>query len=169
MSQTFTTPAARTAMPATRDGTVAALAAFEVLQAEIDVVCDSFGPRPTALPLIRNLLDFDLGVPAGLLTARAVAADFLRSAEGYEIMVELPGLDENDVEIATETGILTIRADRQDSRTLAQPDLYYLSERRFGQVLRSFRLPEAADPKHLTVSCRRGLLHIHIPRKMAQG
>lgn len=169
MSQTFTAPAARTAMPATRDGTVAALAAFEILQAEIDLVCDSFGPRPTALPLIRNLLDFDLGVPAGLLTARPVAADFLRTEEGYEIAVELPGLDENDVEIAVAAGILTIRADRQDSRTVAQPDLYYLSERRFGQVLRSFRLPEAADPERLTVSCRRGVLSIRIPRQMAQG
>ncbi|HTI00501.1 MAG TPA: Hsp20/alpha crystallin family protein [Acidisoma sp.] len=167
MSQTIA-PAAQTAMPATLDGAVTARVAFEALQAEIDLICDSFGPRPTALPLIRNLLDFDLGVPAALLTARPVAADFLRTEEGYEITVELPGLDENDVEIAVGAGILTIRADRQDSSGAAQPDHYYLSERRFGQVLRSFRLPQAADPARLTVSCRRGVLHIRIPRQEVQ-
>lgn len=163
MSQTITALAAQTTMPGTRDGTV--LATFELLQAEIDLICDSFGPRPTALPLIRNLLDFDLGVPAGLLSPRPVAADFLHTEDGYEITVELPGLDENDVEIAAGEGVLTMRADRQGIHTGAPQNRTYLSERRFGQVLRSFRLPDAADAERLSVSSRRGVLCIRIPRR----
>lgn len=167
MSQAVTAPTTRTAPSERLEGkaAAAAISAFASLQAEIDLVCDSFGPRPAALPLIRNLLDFDLGVPASLLTPRPVAADFLRTEDGYEIAMELPGLDENDVEIAVGEGILTICADRQDSRAVTQPDLYYLSERRFGQILRSFRLPPAADPARLTLSCRRGVLSVHIPRR----
>lgn len=137
---------------------------FAEVQSEIDLVCDSFGARPAVLPLLRNLLDFDIGVPAALLMPRPVASDFLRTEEGYEITMELPGLDETDVEVQIAPGLLTIHADRQDARMAAASDCYLLSERRFGQAMRSFRLPAAADAERLSLSCRRGVLQIRIPR-----
>jgi len=153
--------------PALVETETAAVPALERLQAEIDFVCDSYGTRPTALPLARNLLDFDLGVPAGLLKPRPVAADFLRTEEGYEISVELPGLDETNVEVAISGDLLTVHAERAKSPSAAEPDHYYLSERRFGQVMRSFRLPAAADTTRMSVTCRNGLLVIFLPHKRA--
>lgn len=142
-----------------------ACANLETIQAEIDEVCDRFGPRPVTLPLARNLLDFDLGMPAPLLKPRSVAADFMRTAEGYEIALELPGLDETNVEIAVAADLLTVHAEGQKGPGRVEPDHYYLSERRFGQVMRSFRLPAAADTARMSFRCRNGLLLIQLPRK----
>ncbi|GAB0119431.1 Hsp20/alpha crystallin family protein [Acidisoma sp. 7E03] len=139
---------------------------LETIQAEIDDVCDSYGPRLAALPLARNLLDFDLGVPLAMLKPRSVAADVLRIEDGYEISVELPGLDETNVEIAVSADLLTVHAERPRGQGMSTTDRQYLlSERRFGQVMRSFRVPAAADVAGMTVSCRNGVLLIHLPRK----
>lgn len=167
MSETFTVTERDTNCSALAETGTGAASALERLQAEIDVVCDSYGARPTALPLARNLLDFDLGVPAGLLKPRPVAADFLRTEVGFEISVELPGLDETNVEVAVSGDLLTVHAERVKNLGAVEPDHYYLSERRFGQVMRSFRLPAAADTTRMSVTCRNGVLVIFLPHKRA--
>jgi HSP20 family protein len=77
----------------------------------------------------------------------------------YMIRAELPGVDaENDVEVTVESGLLTIRAERQEE---TKQDRH--SEFRYGSLSRTVALPEGADTDKITARYDKGILEVTVP------
>jgi HSP20 family protein len=76
----------------------------------------------------------------------------------YMIRAELPGLNPDDVEVAVESGMLTIHAERREQ---TKEDRH--SEFRYGSLTRSVSLPEGADPDQITARYDKGILEVSVP------
>ncbi|WP_286134544.1 Hsp20/alpha crystallin family protein [Methylobacterium sp. Leaf123] len=91
------------------------------------------------------------------------AADIVGKPTCYEITVELPGMDEKNIEVKVADGTLTIRGERRHERE--EPgEGYYLAERRFGAFERAFRLPQGVDAGRIEAVLRNGVLTLTLPK-----
>lgn len=91
------------------------------------------------------------------------SADALNKADYYEISLELPGVDEKDVDISIQNGNLTIRGEKRSQREESDKN-YFFSERRYGAFERSFRLPEDVCEDAIKASFRNGVLSLRLPK-----
>ncbi len=76
--------------------------------------------------------------------------------------IELPGMDENNVEVAVESGRLVVRGEKRDERE-ERGENYVFRERRFGRFERSFALPSDAVEDNITARFDKGVLTIGVP------
>jgi len=91
------------------------------------------------------------------------SADALDKEDSYEIRLELPGVNEKDVEICIENNSLIIRGEKRTEREEKEKN-YYFSERRFGAFERAFRLPEDVHEAEIKATFKDGVLTIRIPK-----
>jgi HSP20 family protein len=119
--------------------------------------------------------DFFSGWPAfpprmtrGLTTAGAeVRFDASEGDNVYEITAELPGMDDKDVGVTVDKGVLTIKGEKKSEREEKGKD-FYLTERSFGSFRRSFPLPEEVNEDKISANFEKGVLRITLP-KTAEG
>ncbi len=91
------------------------------------------------------------------------------SDEGaYRIALELPGVDEKDIELAVEGGVVSVKGEKRSERE-EKGDTWYFSERAYGSFSRSFRLPPDADEAGVKADLKDGVLKITVPRKAASA
>lgn len=86
--------------------------------------------------------------------------------EAYHITLELPGMDEKDVDVALSDGLLTIRGEKQQEDEEKDKD-YFRKERVFGSFRRTLRLPGEVDESKIEASFKRGVLTIDLPKTEA--
>ena len=80
------------------------------------------------------------------------------------VTAELPGLDENDVEISVEEGALTLRGEKRSE--VEDKDRGY-SERSYGRFERRIDLPKDIDRDQASASFRNGVLTVTLPKTEA--
>jgi len=120
---------------------------FAPLQREIDRVFDDFTPS------------FWTG--SGLNEVRC-KVNLAETKTGLELTVELPGLDEKDVNIDIADGLLTIsgektfEAERKDKT-------FRTVERGYGAFSRSFELPPVVEADQIKATLAKGVLTVTIP------
>ena len=137
---------------------------FEGLRRDIDRLFDDFGGGLWRNPLRRSAFDM-MPFSGRELTLPAVpAVDVSDTEKAYEIAAELPGIDEKNVEVKVSNGILTIRGEKQEEKEEKKED-YYLRERNFGSLERSFQVPDGVDTDKIEASFRKGVLTVTLPKK----
>lgn len=75
------------------------------------------------------------------------------------ITAEVPGMDQNDVELLVDNGMLTIRGEKKGER-----DERGYSERWYGRFERQIPLPSSVEEDKCTADFRDGLLTVHLPK-----
>lgn len=135
---------------------------FETLHREVDRLFEDFGRSrlfrlPTTRPAESDTLFGSL--PAWASPAIDVAED----DASYRIDVELPGLDEKQVDVALRNGRLVISGEKRDETEHKSKD-YYLHERQFGSFERSFTVPEDVDVDKIDASFSKGVLTLTLPK-----
>ena len=85
------------------------------------------------------------------------------TANFVEIEAELPGIDENDVEVELNSDVLTIKGEKKLNGGGQQKDYYY-QERAVGKFARSITLPFEPDPKTVKTVFAKGVLTITLPK-----
>jgi len=89
--------------------------------------------------------------------------DVLESPEAFVFQVELPGVDEDDVEVHVDADRVTFRGQRRPGST-TRPECYHRMERSYGSFSRSFDLPGLVDPSRATAQFRDGLLRLEVAK-----
>lgn len=124
--------------------------------------------------------DFLSGFPATPFTGRGFEIDpwrRLRSTFGetmptvdvterdreYRIVAELPGMDENDVDVSVADGVLHLKGEKKQESE-EKDENHYVSERRFGSFQRSFRLPADVDAEKIEAGFKNGVLTVVLPK-----
>jgi HSP20 family protein len=102
---------------------------------------------------------------------RVPAAEVHETPEGYEVVLELPGVDRAALEVKATERSLVISAERRSQRELPHSSEQeevtaapLLSEFRYGTWSRSFRFPTAIDRDQLEAHYRDGLLTVKAPK-----
>lgn len=89
--------------------------------------------------------------------------DISETDQEIEVAVELPGLDEKDVEVSLTSDMLTIRGEKKAEKEEKRKD-YYLSERSFGSFYRSVPLPPGVDGDRASATFKSGVLTVSLPK-----
>jgi HSP20 family protein len=93
----------------------------------------------------------------------APPVDVAEDNEKIHVKVEVPGMDEKDLKVNYEDGLLTITGERQFDRK--DDRNYHRIERAYGSFVRSFSLPRTVDAGQIVANYRNGVLEIEIPKK----
>ena len=120
---------------------------------------------------------------------RVPAAEVHETPEAYELVLELPGVDKDAIEVKATERSLVISAERRNQRLQTRPETAQaataapesasagpatpearpqsaalLSEFRYGTWSRSFRFPVAIEREQLQATYRDGLLTVSAPK-----
>lgn len=93
------------------------------------------------------------------------ALDVVDKDKEIQVLAELPGMEEKDIDVRLSDGMLTIRGEKKEERTEGEEEgSYYVSERRYGSVQRSVRLPQGIDLDKVEASFKNGVLTVTLPK-----
>lgn len=99
------------------------------------------------------------------LEAPEMRIDVAESDHAYTVKAEIPGVAKNDIDISIDGRQVSITAEvkREATRKEDQRDL--CTERYYGQVYRSFSLPDEVDSSKADAHYENGLLTLALPKK----
>ena len=113
-------------------------------------------------PMMMDWPAMTRAMPFAAMGATAKAA-MSESDTEYEITVELPGMDEKDVELTLGDGTLLLKAEKTDERKGEEKD-YHFTERSYGSIRRRFPLPPGVDAEGMKASFSKGVLTVKLPK-----
>ena len=87
---------------------------------------------------------------------------------GYRISMEVPGVEDKDIEVTLQGGTVTVTGRKETTKT-ETGETWFVSEREFGSFSRSFRLPPDADGDRIAADLKDGVLVLSIPRRGDAG
>ncbi len=93
----------------------------------------------------------------------APASEASTDDNAYHIAMELPGVEEDDIELSVQRGVVTVKGEKRTQRE-DKGETWYFSERQYGAFSRSFRLPGDADEAGVSADLKDGVLTITVPK-----
>lgn len=121
--------------------------------------------RPTFDPFTRifDLMMGPQGGHAGAEMIRSPETDVVETEDGIDVVMEMPGMSPENIQIELENNVLTVTAEKQEERE-EEKGTYHLAERRFGRFSRSFVLPRSVESDQIEARFENGVLRIHVPK-----
>ncbi|MEA1835145.1 Hsp20/alpha crystallin family protein [Methylobacterium durans] len=89
------------------------------------------------------------------------SVELVETEQGLRVSAELPGLDEKDVELTIDDGVLTLRGEKRAETTDKERGY---SERSYGRFERVLALPFAVEEDKVEATFRNGVLSVTLPR-----
>lgn len=89
--------------------------------------------------------------------------DVTEDDKSFTVTVDLPGMDEKNVDVALSDRVLTIRGKKEEDQETKDKD-YYRRERAYGSFRRSIEIPAAVDSSKIDAKFRKGVLTIYLPK-----
>lgn len=96
-----------------------------------------------------------------LLTPRINVSE---TEQAIQVTVELPGVKEDEIEVAIDEGLLTIRGEKRVERSEERQNQHVV-ERLFGRFQRTLQLPFQPDADKVDARFANGVLEVTIPKE----
>lgn len=98
--------------------------------------------------------------------------DVKETKDSYDMYMDLPGMDENDVNVELDHNVLKISSVRTENKEdkgdkSEKEGKYLIRERRMTSFSRSFTLPEDVDGSKISATFKNGILALTMPRTSA--
>ncbi|WP_299644324.1 Hsp20/alpha crystallin family protein [Devosia sp.] len=132
------------------------------LQADVDRAFDEFWnfvSFPLSNQMSRNAIGRFFDDEAG----RGFNIDVRDTGKEIDVVAELPGFSEDDIEVSVGPDSVTIRAQREEKRK-ERDGSAIVRERSFGMLERTIALPPGAEPDEATARFKNGVLTVAIPK-----
>ncbi len=97
-------------------------------------------------------------------TAFAPPVDVYEDEHFVTLKVEVPGIDEKDIDVRLENNTLTIHGERKFEKEEKEEN-YRRVERQYGSFTRSFTVPSTLDPESVSANYEKGILKLKIAKK----
>ena len=94
--------------------------------------------------------------------------DLRENDKDYELSVDIPGMDKNDIKISTENNILRIEGERKEEKS-SEKDKVHFMERHYGCFRREISLPSNVKADDIVAMYNNGVLKLHIPKAEAHS
>lgn len=100
----------------------------------------------------------------------ALTSNFAPPLDVYEdehnitLKIEVPGVDEKDINVSIENNTLTVRGERRFEKDEREEN-YHRVERMYGSFARSFELPNTLDTEQVIADYEKGVLKIRLAKK----
>src|SRR5437588_6443705 len=105
-------------------------------------------------------------VPEDALTTTSFAppVDIYEDEHNITLKMEVPGIDENDIDVRIENNTLTIQGERKIEKEEKEENFRRV-ERQYGGFTRSFTLPSSVDTGQVNAHHDNGVLKISLAKK----
>ena len=111
--------------------------------------------------LFRDFNDGD----SPLTTASFVpAVDIYEDPQKVVLKLEVPGIEEKDLDIRVENHTLTVKGERKFEKEEKEENFHRI-ERRYGSFYRSFTIPSTVNPENIKASYESGVLKIELEKR----
>jgi HSP20 family protein len=113
-----------------------------------------------------NTLFRDLNEDEGMPTT----AGFIPAVDVYEdekkvvLKLEVPGIEEKDLDVSVEKNTLTVKGERKFEKEEKEENFHRI-ERRYGSFYRAFTLPTTVDTESVAASYNAGVLKLELTKK----
>jgi len=97
-------------------------------------------------------------------TSFAPPVDIYEDAHTVVVKMEVPGIDEKDIDVHIENNTLTVHGERKIEKEEKEENFRRV-ERQYGSFTRSFTLPSSVDPGQVSAHYDRGVLKINLAKK----
>src|SRR5271167_2826371 len=94
----------------------------------------------------------------------APAVDVYEDEHNITLKVEVPGIEEKDIDVRLENNTLTVHGERKFEKEEKEEN-YRRVERQYGSFTRSFTLPQTVDQESVSASYDKGVLNIKLAKK----
>jgi len=92
------------------------------------------------------------------------AVDIYEAENELVVKADLPGLQEQDIDVRVENNTLTIRGERKFENEVSEEN-YLRVERAYGAFTRSFSLPNTINTEAIQAEYRNGTLTVRLPKR----
>ena len=100
---------------------------------------------------------------ADVRTGVSPKLDIVEMKDKYEIKAEMAGIDEKDIDLSINDGVLTIGGEKKTETENADQG-YCLKECSYGSFNRSIRLPKDIDESKVVAFFKNGVLTVDVPK-----
>src|SRR5690349_1512336 len=108
---------------------------------------------------------FNEGRDESLATSSfAPAVDVYEDEHNVTLKIEVPGIDEKDLDIRVENNTLTVHGERKFEKEEKEEN-YRRVERQYGSFTRNFTLPTTVDSESVSADYDKGVLKITLAKK----
>jgi HSP20 family protein len=97
-------------------------------------------------------------------TAFAPPVDVYEDEHNVTLKIEVPGIDEKDIDVRIENNTLTVHGERKFEKEEKEEN-YRRVERQYGSFTRSFTLPNTVDTENVAANYDKGVLKIKLAKK----
>ena len=94
----------------------------------------------------------------------APAVDVYEDEHQVALKIEVPGIDEKDIDVQVENNVLTVHGERKIEKEEKEEN-YRRVERQYGSFTRTFTLPQTVDTEKVSAIYDKGVLKIALPKK----
>ncbi|MGO9086980.1 MAG: Hsp20/alpha crystallin family protein [Candidatus Sulfotelmatobacter sp.] len=94
----------------------------------------------------------------------APAVDVYEDEHQVTLKIEVPGIDEKDIDVQVENNTLTVHGERKIEKEEKEEN-YRRVERQYGSFTRTFTLPQTVDTENISANYDKGVLQITLPKK----
>ncbi len=99
---------------------------------------------------------------------KIMKTDIKEHENGYEIIVDLPGYNKNNLHLSIEDGYLTVNAKQEkENNEKDNHGKFVRRERFFGECSRSFYVGEDITEEEIEAEFKNGTLKVEVPKKEA--
>lgn len=90
--------------------------------------------------------------------------EFQENDTNYMIDMDLPGIEEKNVQIDLHNNVLTVKGEKKSESVRNEKGTNY-SERYYGHFRRDFPFAEEVDPEKVVAQLKKGVLHLELTKK----
>jgi len=94
----------------------------------------------------------------------APAVDVYEDEHSVTLKIEVPGIEEKDIDVRIENNTLTVHGERKIEKEEKEEN-YRRVERQYGSFTRTFTLPTTVDAEKVQADYDRGVLKVTLPKK----
>ena len=94
----------------------------------------------------------------------APPVDVYEDEHNVTLKIEVPGIDEKDIDVRIENNTLSVHGERKFERDEKEENFRRV-ERHYGSFTRTFTLPNTVDTEHVQANYDKGILKIQLAKK----
>jgi HSP20 family protein len=111
--------------------------------------------------LFRNMSEAELPLSAGNFVP---AVDIYEDKDKLVLKLEVPGIDEKDLDVQIENNTLTVKGERKFEKDEKEENFHRI-ERSYGSFYRTFTLPSTVENDKISAKYTAGVLKLELKKK----
>ena len=97
-------------------------------------------------------------------TTFAPPVDVYEDEHNVTLKIEVPGIDEKDIDVRIENNVLTVHGERKFEKEEKEENFRRV-ERQYGSFTRTFTLPNTVDSEKVSANYEKGILKVTLPKR----